>query len=417
MSGKQIGHSASTLVTICSEAQPGPDLVLSTNSAGASDVQAGGWTKVKRAHLDENEVPPWAPFFFGWGSSGSADFDGTSTVLSLSPAAGTAPFVGFQVYTLAKDISVSIMHVRSGVRIKTNGFRIRVADTLYLYGTAVIDADGDAGGDGSGATPGIKGDPQGGGTLGGGSAGGQGGAGGELASENGDPGSAGNAVTASKGGGGGNGFPGSAPGGGGTEGAAGAAGSLTADTITDVENFTSGQALLTYSSGFVRITGGAGGGGGGGGGATSGGVDGGGGGGGGAGGGVVMLAARRIVGESWTGRVSANGGDAGDGAVAGAGDGGAGGPGGGGVVVVQAVSMSGVEDSQLQANAGAVGTNGYGGTGNAGSNGVVVKLCLTQPPLPADCTPYDFADERAAQSAAAEPEEWEPPPRDEFEPF
>lgn len=398
MSGKKIGHTAETAVTVCNETQPGPDQVLATSSNAASDGQHADWTKIRRVHIDEREIPPWAPFFFGFGAEGSVDFDGTSTVLGIAPSGS--------VYTLTKDINPSIIHVRSGVRIKTNGYRLRFADTLYLYGSAQIDADGGNGGDGSGASAGAKGDPQGGGTLGGGSAGGIGGAGGAAPNGVGGNGASGNALTEAKGSRGGPGSSGQTSGGAG--GLAGAAGTIAADTITDIANFVAGQALQTYdtdTSAFVRLTGGTGGGGGGGGGADASNAGGGAGGGGG-GGGILMIAGPRIVGVAWTGRISANGGDAGDGATTAAGDGGAGGPGGGGAVVVQCVEMSGVSPGQIAANAGAAGTNGYGGTGNTATDGVVVLLCLTQPNLPPDFT-QTTADELAAMHLAAEPEDFD----------
>ena len=71
---------------------------------------------------------------FGDGNDGALDFDGSSTVLGISPSSST--------YTLTRDIYASNLTIRTGVTIIPNGFRIFVSGTLTREGTGIIKQNG-----------------------------------------------------------------------------------------------------------------------------------------------------------------------------------------------------------------------------------------------------------------------------------
>lgn len=380
---KRLGNSRTDFVEICNDAPPGRNQVLSTN---ASNEAHASWVKITRDHVDPQEFLDLRGFVFGYGEDGVADFDGTSTVLGLSPSSST--------YTLTSDISCLTMRVRSGVTVKTNCHRIFVRRDLILYGTAVIHCDGGAGGDSTGRTTGgAKADPQGDSglsTLGLGASGGNGGNGGAAPNGAGSNGTAGSDVTLGLGGAGGAGSNGQTVVGGGGNGGAG--GSVTNTSRVRVRNvFTAGNLL----NGSTLIGGGAGGGGGGGAGADNA-SNGARGGGGGAGGGVVMIscATLDLTTGSWTGRISANGGNGGNGAVGGLWTGGGGGSGGGGFVLIVAGRILGhvivspssartqgtqVANANIMAHHGSAGgTSPYAGQNGYNGEAIVLDLSTQQ---------------------------------------
>jgi hypothetical protein len=67
---------------------------------------------------------------YGTGSDGSVTFDGSSTVLSLTPSSS--------VYTLTRDIFCYNMTVSDSVRINPNGYRIFVENLLTLGNSSII---------------------------------------------------------------------------------------------------------------------------------------------------------------------------------------------------------------------------------------------------------------------------------------
>lgn len=67
---------------------------------------------------------------YGTGSDGSVTFDGTTTVLSITPSSS--------VYQLTRDIYCHNMTVNDSVRIEPNGYRIFVKNLLTLGDASVI---------------------------------------------------------------------------------------------------------------------------------------------------------------------------------------------------------------------------------------------------------------------------------------
>lgn len=67
---------------------------------------------------------------YGTGADGNVDFDGTSTVLGLTPSSS--------VYSLTGDIYCNNITVRSGVRVAPNGYRIFAKNILTMENNATI---------------------------------------------------------------------------------------------------------------------------------------------------------------------------------------------------------------------------------------------------------------------------------------
>lgn len=372
----------------------GPGISLS-ESSGTVTVKASGFS--------------WG----GDGSDGSVTFDGTSTVLGLSPSSST--------YTLTRNIYTSSMTVNSGVSIKTGNYAIFCTGTLTVNGTIRNNGtNGGAGnsglnslggsGNGTSGTPSenigdnhfpggsmgegnqIAGSGANGGTgagsqagapaagastnavVNGGSTGNSGGAGGAGGSGNGGA----NAGGASRSGGAG----GTAPNGTGATGVPGNG----RDPVTPLKpvglRFSGGFmsfAVIGPPNGFPGAS--AGGSSGGGDGTNSGGGGGGAGSRGGNGGFIGIFARQIIVGSSGTiSAIGGNGGNAGNGGTPSAGNCGGGGGGGGGDggnggviwLIYQSLSNSG----SITAAGGSGGTAGSGGgktgtgvVGNSGSSG------------------------------------------------
>lgn len=311
---------------------------------------------------------------YGDGSDGAVDFDGTSTVLGITPVSG--------VYTLTRPIFVSSAIHASGVTILPNGWPIFCSGTwTFADATSVISGAGNNGASSTTASGGAGGAalaaqwlPGGlaGGT--GGSAGGGGGAGGAstqsvpwhtagFVAGGAQPG-IGNAGLVGTNGSGGQG------GGGGSSGANlvssnGFAGGNSGSN--SVVSYTNGAPLMIPQAftgrTFANIVYTLGGGGGGGAGATAAtGTLGGGGGGGGGGRWIVFMAFQ----STGPGTVTANGGNGGDGSNGvGRGGGGGGGGGPGGIIVIGSARHTGAAMTVTADG----GTGGAGGTSNTQRDG------------------------------------------------
>src|ERR1700733_6892066 len=119
-------------------------LYLKTNSSSAT-----AWTAIGAVPGSFSPSAVW----FGDGIDGSVTFDGTSTVLGITPSSNK--------YLLSRDIFLADMSsINSGVTIVNPGFRIFVAGALTNNGT--ISADGGAGGVASSYGGGSCGTPGGG---------------------------------------------------------------------------------------------------------------------------------------------------------------------------------------------------------------------------------------------------------------
>jgi len=321
---------------------------------------------------------------FGDGSDEDVTLDGTTTYNSFSSLATS-------VYTLSRDVFAARLEIKSGVTLKTNGFRVFASRELTNHGTILADG-GDGGVGGTGASDGASGNAGGtagaagaaahsSGSLPAAIAGTAGATGGSVGSSgipsNGGDGTGGDSVAkslgaAGSGGGGGGSGGGSTPGAGGN---GGNGGSKTGTVFNLPRSPQAAYYLIDSqpSNTFAALLGsagsgsGAGGGGGLGSDSTRDPSGGGGGGGSGAPGGFLVIFAYRLVNN---GIISADGGVGGDGGNGGtptfgidlaAGGGGGGGAGGsGGVVLLVYGSKSG---------SGTVSTNGGAG-GGAGAAGV-----------------------------------------------
>jgi hypothetical protein len=285
---------------------------------------------------------------YGDGSDGSPTFDGTTTILGISPSSS--------VYTLTRDLFLASPIINSGVTIITNGYRILCQGTLTNNGT--IQWNGNNGGNGTtvGGTAGAALSGTNSSIFQGGNASPAGGAGSTTTGAAG-----GNATVRGMGGAGGHGATGSNAG--------GAGGTVTAalaivGSIRSLPQAAYGQ--LVSSGALVSPLMGGGGGGGGGDGTNAGG-------GGGGSAAMVIVIAWQITG---TGTISANGGAGGNGNTTG--NTGGGGGGGGGVVIVisGSVSAGAVAGQTITASGGSVGTShGSGGaSGTAGSAGKTILI-------------------------------------------
>lgn len=323
--------------------------------------------------------------FFGDGRDGSLVFDGTSTVLGITPSTQTnygptAPGgVSVKQYLLTRDIYCTDMTVDSGVLIFVEGFRVYVNGTLTLDGhiggpgayggTGGASSGGNAGGatrtagtignrlaGGSGGAPGgaaVTGTSSGVAPLGSSNTGGGGGSG------NGGAGTAGGAM---KGGGGGSGGNVSSGASGGTI----TAGAASGGSLNNVW-----QAITGRQLGLTVFTCGSGGGGGLG--CTTGVAGSGGGGGGGSGGACAVVCAYEITGSGTIWCEGGRGGDAYSGAGAVQCGGGGGGGGGYGVCVIAKGSFPTINVTGGLGGA-KFGTNG--GVGGAGGDGLQFKYRL-----------------------------------------
>lgn len=303
----------------------------SRSSSGGN--QTGGTASVDISVAGNSHLP-----IYGDGSNGSVDFDGSTTILGLVPAAS--------VYTMDKDIFCININVQSGVTLNTNGYRIFGTGTLTNAGT--IHNNGNPG---VGFVAGTA--TSSGNSLGSGAAGGTGG--------NAGNGAAGSNSTTSGGG------AGAAGGNSGAGQSAGAAGTVTApgaqyggSQIFKGFYPTRITGLLFSGSGNAYANGGAGGSGGGGQQANSGG-------GGGSGGGSLLIASYAIVN---TGTISANGGDGGNGGGVNSGGGGGG---GGGIVYLIYHSKTNTGDITAAGGVGGA-LQGTGSNGSDGSPGNVLEM-------------------------------------------
>lgn len=284
--------------------------------------------------------------FFGDGSDGDAELDGTNEVDWASKASS--------VYTMSRDCFCDDLTLTGGAELKANGFRIYVRGTLKTEDGSKITANGTSATTRTGASASATGTVLGGG---------QGGNGGDGSGEaqNGFVPAFGPVESFGGGGGAGGASGGATPGGTAisTSPLAAELGSphvFGAPTSGYVAGLSAGAATLTALSGGY---GGSGGG-------ASG--SGGSGGGGGGGGGVLVVAARMFELES-AGDLTAAGGDGAPGGSGGASGSGGGGGGGGGVVIFAYVKKN--EGVTFSASVNAPGGNGGagGGAGTAGEDG------------------------------------------------
>jgi len=274
---------------------------------------------------------------FGTGVNGNLVFDGTSTVLGMTPSNG--------VYTMAQDIFAASITIAAGATLVPGGYRLYVAGTLNVIGDLAI--DGGAGGNGSAGVAGTAGVGITGVTFSASGGGFNGGAGGTNAAGTNGVSSTNVAATGGAGGAGGSG---------GAH-AGGSGGTITATPATNggIDNSTYMEQGITAGFGG-GLAGGAGGGGGGS-------TDGSSGGGGGGGGGGAMIVVAYCVNN--TGKIHANGGKGGN--AGGSTAAGGGGGGGGGLIVLFSRFYGG--GGQLTVNPGAGGSKTS--TGVAGSPGLV----------------------------------------------
>ena len=310
------------------------------------DISLGGTGATDSDGALTSLAGPGVLSIFGDGSDGNADFDGTSTVLGITPSSGN--------YNLTRDILCTAVTVESGATLTTSSavgtFRIFCEGTVTINSGGTISANGNA----AGAAP-TAGAVLASGSLVGGRAGGAGGA-----------------SPASQGSNGSNANMGVAGGTGGTasSGAAGGtAGTVTQSGVNVVTNvFNTPFPLLTgicmYGGNTLQVGFGAGGSGGGG-------ASGEAGGGGGGGGGIVAIFAYTIVNN---GTMTATGGAGGNGAGTGAGGGGGG---AGGLIIGYTLSpWTGSGTTVVTGGTGGTGP-GSGANGTAGGAGTVVSVILT----------------------------------------
>lgn len=354
------------------------DLEFKTLTAGSNVTLTESADEIEVSITDLSEV---GQGFFGDGSDGVLDFDGSSTVLGIAPSTSLInPKFGpsIQVYALNRDIYPESMTVGANVLVYCPGWRIFCKGTVTLNGW--IGVPGADGGDGSSASVGTTAA----GTVFGRNGGGGGGTGGAgaatgigsgaaprgFSNSGGGAGSGGNGMGSNgaaggpgKGGGGGGcaGFGGSGQGGASAGGV-----TLTAATTGSMNNILQAITARQITSGAAVFTSGSGGGGGGGQSAS------GTGGAGGGGGGVLVICARQFTG---TGYLSCWGGDGGDGSTGGTAGHGGGGGGGGGIIVV--VWGTGPQPTcRVDGGIGGIGSNhsssgGKGGNGGNGGDGLV----------------------------------------------
>jgi hypothetical protein len=273
---------------------------------------------------------------------------GTGLDGNVSPGAGTT--------TLARAFAYQNLTL-AGTTLKPSRFPVFVRDTLTIDATSVIQDNGNAGQNGSGATPGNGGAALAAAVLGGGTVGGN-------ATATLVAGGAGGNATNSLGGAGGKG--GDTGGTGGTGGTV-AAPAAAAGMIYQLETFLDGH--IRGGGALTMLTGGAGGGGGQG--STTGGPKGGGGGGGGAG--VVLICARKIVCSGAGPHITAIGGAGGAAEPTGGLTQGGGGGGGGGLILIMASEITGLVTSVVGGAAGASAAAFPGAVGAAG-NAIIFQV-------------------------------------------
>jgi hypothetical protein len=279
---------------------------------------------------------------------GTYSLFGTGADGNVSPGAGTT--------TLARGFAYQNLTL-AGTTLKPSRFPIFVRDTLTIDATSVIQDNGNAGQNGSGATPGNGGAALAAAVLGGS------GVGGNAVATLAAGGAGGNATNSLGGAGGKGGDTGGVGGTGGTVAAPAAAAGL----IYQMETFLDGH--LRGGGSLTMLTGGAGGGGAQG--STTGGPKGGGGGGG--GGGVVLVCARKIVCAGGGPHISSIGGAGGAAEPTGGLTQGGGGGGGGGLILVMASEITGLVTSVAGGAAGASAAGFPGAVGSAG-NAIIFQV-------------------------------------------
>lgn len=313
------------------------------------------------------------PFFFGDGSDGSVTFDGSSSVLGISPS-GSA-------YTLTRDIYTIDCTINNGVTINTNGWRIFSRGTFTLNATSVVQNNGGTGGNGGNAsantagTAGTAGTAPAANSVLSGQAGTAGNIGGVINAV-GLNGVSGTNITNSAGTLGGLGGSGGTSTGFGTVlgGTGGAVGTVTAGVCTFRDVYTM-MGLRNITGLLTMSTSGTGGGGGSACNSSGGNNAGGGGGGGGGTGGMVFVAAWVLAGSGTLKAIGGNGGNGGNAFAgtgnSGSGGGGTGGGGAGGIILLVSSTATNPYTCTVTGGTGGstVGTGATSGTGFTGANG------------------------------------------------
>jgi len=299
---------------------------------------------------------------FGDGNDGTVTWDGSTTILGMSPVAN--------VYTLTRDIYVDTGTVNNTVTINTNGYRISVKTLLTNNG--IIQRNGNNGGNASAGTAGIAAAALASGTLFGSVAGVVGATGTNVGGGNSSAtaGTNGIAITTSVG------VSGTAGGiaSGNPANAQTIAGTFTAST-QGVRNLTFAITMSEFMAGtLAALKTASGSGSGSAGGSNSAGQEGGGGGSG-SSGGIVWISAKTLVNN---GTISANGGNGGNGGngTSGAFSGSGGGPGAGGVIILitHTITLGTITVNAGTPGAGGTGGAGTGGTAPAGNAGVIYNF-------------------------------------------
>ena len=318
------------------------DLLTSTPNAHNLNLNSNRIINLANGTASNNAIAygQLTDWVYGDGSDGTVTFDGTSTVLGMTPSSN--------FYTLTRDLYLANATINTNTFIWTNGYRIFCNGTFTGSGTAAIGAISPLGNGGS-----LSQTTGGGGYPSSALAGAQSGAG----SSTGAGTNTAN-LSNSLGGAGGNGGAGSN--------AAGTAGTVTAPsaasgTVRALPWAVLGGVLSSTTS-FTPITGGTAG-------ASGGGAGvGGDGGAGGCGGGILVFAAQFISGSF---ALNANGGKGGNGS--GSGNSGGGGGGGGGVVIIISKNSSIPTSNVSGGTGGSPGGTGLN-SGATGSPGTIIRI-------------------------------------------
>lgn len=130
--------------------------IYRATAAGDDEIGGGEWIEYRDpvatilGDTIQYTVQDAGIFSFGDGSDGDITYDGSTTILGVVPSSS--------VYTLDRDIYAENMTVNSGVKIKTNGYRIFCSISLTNNGTIERNGnDGTIGVTASGVTGGAGG--------------------------------------------------------------------------------------------------------------------------------------------------------------------------------------------------------------------------------------------------------------------